>query len=68
MTLPDVYELFAYWRKQPPLHILFAQWVGHKPPAEPTQPSAPDRKQSFREFMQSFGVNVDAEVKGKGNG
>lgn len=62
MTLPQVYELMGYWTRQPPLHILFADWVGLKRPSQrPAQPPASkDKRESFKDFMRSLGVNLDA--------
>lgn len=30
MSLPQVYELFGYWQRSPPVHELVAAFVGHK--------------------------------------
>lgn len=31
MTLPQVYELFAYWQDYPPVHEMVAAYFGIKP-------------------------------------
>lgn len=30
MSLPQVYELFGYWQRSPPVHELVAAFVGYK--------------------------------------
>jgi hypothetical protein len=43
VDLPRLATLNAYWKKFPPMHILFAGYVGHKPEAE-AAPKSPDPK------------------------
>ncbi|HXP29710.1 MAG TPA: hypothetical protein VN832_01380 [Stellaceae bacterium] len=38
MTLPQVYELMAYWETWPPLHVLAARVLGYRP--NPRTPQA----------------------------
>lgn len=30
MSLPQVYELFGYWQRSPPVHELVAAFIGYK--------------------------------------
>lgn len=35
IDLPRLRSLNKYWRKYPPVHVLFSAYVGYKEPAEP---------------------------------
>ena len=36
MTLPDYLELAAYWKKNPPTHLLMKAFIGYRPERETT--------------------------------
>jgi hypothetical protein len=50
MYLWQVEELFGYWRKHPPTHVLMAAQLGYKPPMTTAEKLA-DGAQSGDEFM-----------------
>jgi hypothetical protein len=49
MTLPRLAVLARYWRRHPPLHLLFAAVLGWRAPDE--------RHGDLAELVAQFGVN-----------
>ncbi len=41
VDLPTLAKLSAYWRKFPPMHVLLARYVGHKPEVTTVLGAAP---------------------------
>jgi hypothetical protein len=52
MSLPQVFSLFSYWRRSPPVHELVAAFVGYEPPAE-IAAAAVDGEFPMADFMAS---------------
>jgi hypothetical protein len=58
MELPDLFDLLAYWRTAPPVHLLVRDAVHYRPPSE--RAAAPAFRESteeeIRAFVSSFGA------------
>lgn len=62
MTLPQVYELFQYWTRNPPVHELAAAYLGWKAPeeSEAAKPMGPEEFAAWvkRTAGKEFGPGV----------
>lgn len=61
MTLPEVEELFDYWREHPPTHILVAGYLGYEPPKSVEQQQAEGAMgpADFARHFQATGGKVE---------
>lgn len=57
LSLPQVEELYAYWAKHPPTHILVAAYMGIKPKGETRRPT----EQDLSEFIAFLGPQARFE-------
>jgi hypothetical protein len=57
MTLPDFYAMQSEWEQWPPLNVLVAQFMGHKPPGRVKQ-----SQNNLQELIDLFGA-AGGEVK-----
>jgi hypothetical protein len=54
LPLPQVWELFHYWAKHPPVHELLAAFLGVKPKGAP---ETDGQGQGMEELMRTFPVH-----------
>ena len=59
MTLPQFYDLCAYWAEHPPLHELVAGYLGYRP-----RPSAPAADLGALLALAPGGVLKAASLRG----
>ena len=53
MTMPEVEDLFSYWQKQPPVHVLVAAYLGYEAPKTIEEQRAEGAMDPM-EFMEFF--------------
>jgi hypothetical protein len=58
LTLPQVDELYRYWAKQPPTHVLVAAYLGIKPQGKTRVPTDAD----ISELIGFFGKQAQWET------
>jgi hypothetical protein len=51
----DALSLLGYWRQHPPVHILLASFVGHKPPSKVSKKATSGTSGDVKEFLEMFG-------------
>lgn len=55
LSLPQIYMLYDYWQQNPPVHVLFAAFAGHKG----------TRGETYNNVMQSIErINPDSPESG----
>jgi hypothetical protein len=67
MTFPRLETLSDYWQQHPPIHLLMASFVGHKPPNKPKKISKQKKENDFDELMQIFGQVGGKVIKHDGH-